>query len=183
MMSKIKSSHTMLIVFTILLSCTSCSKSGSGTGDGETMSDEDLALANQQRFGGGNIPTASEKGLFDDVLFSYDSAEVPPEGQENIRRVAEALSKDPTIKVEVEGHCDKRGTNEYNLALGDRRAKSVAGLLVSYGARRDQLGTVSYGEEIPLDPSDAESAYAQNRRAHFALSRNDATSSGGYQTR
>jgi len=147
-----------------------CSKSSGKAGEGGQFSDEDLAL-NQPEYGEGNIPQAQEGGLFPDVRFGYDSSVVPPEYQEQLRESAKALSADKTLRAEIEGHCDKRGTNEYNLALGAQRAKAVASLLLSYGVSPNQLSTISYGEEIPLDPADNESAYAKNRRAHFALYR------------
>ena len=73
------------------------------------------------------------------------------------------------IKVEVEGHCDERGTNEYNMALGERRATAAADYLRSLGVSGDRMRTVSYGEELPLDPRHNEEAWAKNRRVHFSV--------------
>ena len=163
-----------LILVSFFLGFAACSATSSGgqKGDGvPTFSDEDLALAEGQRYGDGSIPEAKEGGLFQDVYFEYDSAVVLPEYQEMIRQNAAVLQKDPTLHAEIEGHCDRRGTNEYNLALGEERAKSVAALMVSFGAAPSQISTISYGEEIPLDPADNDTAYAKNRRAHFALYR------------
>lgn len=154
-----------------VLSFSGCSKSSTGSGDGTGISDSDLALQEQNRFGDGSIPNATEGGVFQDVQFDYDSSVVRSEFHEIIRKNASILSADASLHSEVEGHCDRRGTNEYNLALGEERAKAVAALMVSYGARPDQLSTISYGEEIPLDPADNDAAYAKNRRAHFALYR------------
>jgi len=155
------------------ISLIGCSKGvgGYGSGDGTdgSISDQDLALSEQQRWGDGNIPQAQADGLFKDIMFGYDSSEIPAEGIEQLKQNAQVLIGDPVLHAEVEGHCDKRGTNEYNLALGEQRARSVATLLVSYGVKAEQLSTVSYGEEIPIDPADSEDAYAKNRRVHFAL--------------
>lgn len=159
-----------------------CSSSGSGKENGVelgtgTITDQSLTT-DQSRFGEGNIPAAAQgSALFPDVHFDYDSAAVRPEDADIIRQSAEALRADPTLHAELEGHCDKRGTAEYNLALGEERAKAVAALLVGAGVRADQLSTISYGEEIPVDPSDSEDAYAKNRRVHFAVYRKNA--SGG----
>ena len=80
--------------------------------------------------------------------------------------------------MEIEGHCDSRGTNEYNLALGKSRAKTVARYLVNLGVQPDQLSTITYGEEIPLETGESESSFSVNRRAHFAIFRNQASSQG-----
>ena len=107
--------------------------------------------------------------------FDYDSAVVRQEDYATVQNNAKMLASDPSLQMELEGHCDKRGTAEYNLALGEERAKAVAAILVNYGARADQLSTISYGEEIPLDPRDADDAYAKNRRVHFAVYRKKAS--------
>lgn len=143
-------------------------------GEDGQFTDEELAMASRGRWGDGAIPNAQANGLFEDVRFGYDSAVVPSEYHETLRKNAQFLLEDPTLRAEIEGHCDKRGTNEYNLALGEERARAVASLMVNYGVSADRLSTISYGEEIPVDPAENEAAYAKNRRAHFALFRKDA---------
>ncbi|OVE79742.1 hypothetical protein BVY02_02350, partial [bacterium J17] len=145
---------------------------GGAGADGEGFSDEDLALSGKQ-WGNGNIPEAQADGLFKDLHFAYDSSAITEEHRQELRANAEILVGDPSIHAEIEGHCDKRGTNEYNLALGEERAKAVASILVSYGVSPSQLSTISYGEEIPIDPGNSETAFAQNRRVHFALFRDN----------
>lgn len=160
-----------LLAAAFLILAAGCSSTNSGK-DGSNISDQDLALADQNRFGEGNIPGAeSGSGPFKDVLFLYDSSTVPDEYQQQVREAAQALQSDSSLHAEIEGHCDKRGTSEYNMALGERRAKAVSSLLVSFGVPSTQLSSVSYGEEIPLVPGDSEDAYAKNRRAHFAVYR------------
>ncbi len=155
----------------LLIFAAGCSSTNSGK-DGSNISDSDLALTDQNRFGEGNIPGAEAgSGAFKDVLFPYDSSGVPDDAQQQVQEAAKALQADPSLHAEIEGHCDKRGTAEYNMALGERRAKSVASLLVTFGVPSSQLSTVSYGKEIPLAPGDSEEAYAKNRRAHFAVYR------------
>lgn len=167
------------VVFAMVLAAAafvSCSASSRGQAarldDGIDLSDENLALYEKQRWSeGSNIPNAVEGGVFQDIYFEYDSSLVREDAHEKIRQSAEALKSDPTLQVEVEGHCDKRGTSEYNLALGAQRARSVQNLLLQYGVQANQISTVSYGEEIPIDPTDSEAAYAKNRRVHFAVYR------------
>jgi peptidoglycan-associated lipoprotein len=165
------------ICFLVLLSSlAACSKNKSGSGDGtETgvLSEEDLALQNA-RFGEGSIPKAMEDGPFKDVHFEFNSAQIGEEYLSNLQGYARTTKADPSLRVEIEGHTDKRGTTEYNMALGQRRAKAVAAAMTSFGVPASQMTIVSYGEEIPLDPSDSEEAYAQNRRAHFAVYRSGA---------
>jgi peptidoglycan-associated lipoprotein len=105
----------------------------------------------------------------EDVLFEFDSATLSIEAQEILRTKAEWLRNNPRASIIIEGHCDERGTNEYNLALGDRRAFSSKSFLVDLGIDDSRLTTVSYGEERPLDPRADEDAWAKNRRAHFVI--------------
>lgn len=162
----LKLSSTLFFAFPLI---SGCSSMGGGSGEG-TFSDQDLA-ANAAEYNGGNIPLAAEDGLFEDVRFGYDSSEVAPEYRDMITKNAQKLASDSSVHAEIEGHCDKRGTNDYNMALGESRARNVAKMLVSQGVKAEQLSTISYGEEVPIDPADSEDAYAKNRRAHFALYR------------
>ena len=115
--------------------------------------------------------TRVERDMFEneDVQFEFDSAKLSMEAQDILRRKAEWLKENPRAKVIIEGHCDERGTNDYNLALGDRRAFSAKSFLVDLGIVESRLTTVSYGEERPLDPRADEDAWAKNRRAHFVI--------------
>jgi peptidoglycan-associated lipoprotein len=103
------------------------------------------------------------------VFFDYDSGEVSAEGQQALNANAEVMKKYPSWVVTIEGHCDERGTAEYNLALGERRAVAARTYLVSLGIPADRLKTVSYGKEFPFDPAHTEGAWAKNRRAHFVI--------------
>jgi peptidoglycan-associated lipoprotein len=103
------------------------------------------------------------------VFFDYDSAEVDATGQAALDANAAVLKKYPSWTVTIEGHCDERGTAEYNLALGERRAVGARTYLVSLGISADRLRTVSYGKEFPFDPGHDEGAWAKNRRAHFVI--------------
>jgi peptidoglycan-associated lipoprotein len=112
---------------------------------------------------------AKNRFLNDDVHFEFDSSNLLPEAQEILRWKAAWLQKNPNVQVTIEGHCDERGTNEYNLALGDRRANSAKAYLMDLGIYGSRLNTISYGEERPADYGSNEEAWAKNRRAHFTI--------------
>jgi len=103
------------------------------------------------------------------LFYELDSSEVSAEGQRLLQANAAVMRKYPTWQVTIEGHCDERGTAEYNLALGERRALAARSYLVSLGIPADKLKTVSYGKEFPFDPGHADAAWAKNRRAHFVI--------------
>lgn len=105
----------------------------------------------------------------EDIHFDYDSALLTPQAQEILREKASYMKENPGTNVIIEGHCDERGTNEYNLALGEQRAKMTQEFLVALGVSASRIKTVSYGEERPLDRSNTEQAWAKNRRAHFVI--------------
>ncbi|HEV8716562.1 MAG TPA: peptidoglycan-associated lipoprotein Pal [Candidatus Binatia bacterium] len=110
-----------------------------------------------------------EGGPLQDIHFAYDSFELSSEARDTLRVNSDWLRSNSQAKVEVEGHCDDRGTSEYNLALGAKRAKAARDYLVSLGVSPERLSTISYGEEVPLCHESTESCWAQNRRAHFLV--------------
>lgn len=101
------------------------------------------------------------------VHFDYDSATLSSESRRQLSENAEWIKNNPKTTVQIEGHCDSRGSVEYNLALGERRAKAVKTYMTSLGVASSRLTIISYGEEKPIDTSDSEQAYAKNRRANF----------------
>ena len=103
------------------------------------------------------------------AYFALDSAELDDAGRADVAAAAEILKRYPSWVVTIEGHCDERGTAEYNLALGERRAVAVRTYLVGLGISPDRLRTVSYGKEFPFDPGHTDAAWAKNRRAHFVI--------------
>jgi peptidoglycan-associated lipoprotein len=103
------------------------------------------------------------------VFFDFDSTELNAQSQAILNQDAAVMKQNPTWSVTVEGHCDERGTAEYNLALGERRAVAARTYLVSLGIPAERLRTVSYGKEFPFEPGHDESAWAKNRRAHFVI--------------
>jgi len=110
-----------------------------------------------------------EKGKFEDIYFDYDQYDVRADAQPVLQTISSWLLKNMPAKILIEGHCDDRGTNEYNLALGDRRSKSVRDYLVALGIASDRIETISYGEEEPLCTDQTEECWAKNRRAHFII--------------
>jgi peptidoglycan-associated lipoprotein len=110
-----------------------------------------------------------ESRLLKDIHFDFDKYDILPEDAQILKENAALLSKYPQVKIQVEGHCDERGTNEYNLALGERRANAAKKYLVSLGISTDRISSISYGEEKPLDTGHDEEAWAKNRRGHFVI--------------
>ena len=110
-----------------------------------------------------------DRGLIGDVYFDFDRSELRAESREQLSRNADWLRGNPGYVVTIEGHCDERGTNEYNLALGDRRAGSSRDYLVSLGIEGGRMTTLSYGEELPECTESSESCWQRNRRAHFVV--------------
>lgn len=104
-----------------------------------------------------------------DINFEFDQFVLTNTARQKLSKNASILSKYPEVKVLIEGHCDERGTEEYNLALGERRANAAKEYLVTLGINESRLSTISYGEEKPLDPEHNEIAWAKNRRVHFAI--------------
>jgi peptidoglycan-associated lipoprotein len=100
----------------------------------------------------------------DRVFFDFDKSDIKPEGRQTLQRQADWLKKYANVTLTVEGHCDERGTREYNLALGERRASAVKKLLVALGVAANRLSTISYGKERPAVVGSNEAAWAQNRR-------------------
>lgn len=103
------------------------------------------------------------------IHFDFDKYDIRPGEAEILKDNAAVLKKFSTVKIQIEGHCDERGTTEYNLALGERRANSTKRYLISLGIPADRISTISYGEERPLDPSHNEDAWTKNRRAQFVI--------------
>jgi peptidoglycan-associated lipoprotein len=125
------------------------------TGEDQTLS-QDLAALNT-------------KGYLKDVFFEFDKAEIREDQRNFLSANAEWLRKYGTVKMLIEGHCDERGTAQYNMALSDKRANAAKDYLVSLGIEGSRIETRSLGKERPFDPGHDEEAWAKNRRAHFLV--------------
>jgi len=110
-----------------------------------------------------------ESRLLKDIYFDFDKYDIRSEDTEILKENAALLMNYPKVKIQVEGHCDERGTNEYNLALGERRANAAKKYLLSLGISTDRISSISYGEEKPLDAGHNEAAWFKNRRGHFVI--------------
>jgi len=110
-----------------------------------------------------------ESNLLKDIHFDFDKYDIRPTDAGILKENAALLVKFPNVKIQTEGHCDERGTVEYNLALGERRANSAKRYLISLGISEKRISTISYGKEKPLDPGHNEEAWTRNRRAHTVI--------------
>jgi len=110
-----------------------------------------------------------DTAVFQDIHFDFDRSEIRPVDRPTLQAIGEHLSANPSVYLLIEGHCDERGTNEYNLALGERRALSTRAFLVGLGVEGQMIVTITLGEESPINPGHDEAAWAENRRAHFKV--------------
>jgi peptidoglycan-associated lipoprotein len=115
-------------------------------------------------------PAPADRAVLKPIYFEYNKSNIRPEYQPVLESIAKWMAAKTAQQLLVEGHCDERGTDEYNLALGERRALSVRRYLVALGVPADRVHTISYGEEKPADPGHDESAWSKNRRAEFKVS-------------
>jgi peptidoglycan-associated lipoprotein len=147
----------MGVVAAVLLLAACSNNPPPGTGGGAPMSGT----------GGAGYAPGSQQDLAatagDRVFFAYDQSTISAEGQQILQRQAEWLKRYPRVSVTIEGHCDERGTREYNLALGERRAQGVKNVLVALGIPAARIQTISYGKERPIVVGSDEAGYAQNR--------------------
>ena len=179
----------MLLATAILLALPACQKkqiasdagglaSGSAAGMGgaagrKGVGEQDLGSGSGRPGAAGSTIGVPERTAFEneDIFFVYDSSVITAEAQEILRRKAAFLKTNAAVRITIEGHCDERGTNEYNLALGEARAKSAKAFLVDLGISANRIATISYGEERPFVEAHSEEAYVKNRRAHFVIER------------
>ncbi|MDL2259397.1 peptidoglycan-associated lipoprotein Pal [Deltaproteobacteria bacterium OttesenSCG-928-K17] len=123
----------------------------------------------KQTYGGSEYDAQKAAFLGDHVYFDFDRYNIRPDGAAVIQAKAAFMSQYSGVRAEIQGHCDERGTEVYNMALGDRRARATYNYITSLGVDGSRLSTVSYGKERPVDPGHNESAWARNRRAQFVI--------------
>ena len=123
-----------------------------------------------ERIKGMPIDEIERMGLLGEIHYDYNMAEIREGDRQVLTKNADALKRFDFLRITVEGHCDERGSVEYNLALGERRAKAAFDYLVSLGVPADRMKSVSYGKEVPLCQQATEDCWARNRRAHFTVS-------------
>ena len=151
-------SLTLLAAVLLVAACSSSPENASntaGTGGAQNAPQTTVTPGTEQDL---------VQNVGDRVFFDFDKSEIKPEGRAVLQKQADWLKKYPNVTVTVEGHCDDRGTREYNLALGERRATAVKKMLVALGVPANRVSTISYGKERPAVVGDNEQAWAQNRR-------------------
>jgi len=126
-------------------------------------------MANEKALKEAKIMAAKNRFENQDIHFEYDSSELSSMAKMVLKEKAAWLKTSYSVAVTIEGHCDERGTTEYNLALGERRANTAKTYLINLGISASRLDTISYGEEQPLDSNKTEKAFRKNRRAHFVI--------------
>jgi peptidoglycan-associated lipoprotein len=137
---------------------------GGGLGEGGIGSGGGSSLQNNIQ--GGTMG----QGPLGDIHFDYNEATIRPQDNDVLKANADYLTSHAQSRVQIEGHCDDRGSEEYNIALGARRAQAAKDYLATLGISGDRMSTISYGKELPLCTEEADDCWAQNRRDHFALS-------------
>jgi len=163
-------SALLVLVLAVALAGPGCKKKAPGPGEGM----EGAGLG-EQGMGGSSLERAKrglgpeENGILTDVHFGYDSAEIDSGGRDVLGKNVGWLRQNSRAKIELEGHCDSRGTIEYNLGLGAKRAKAVKDYLVGQGVGADRISTISYGKELPLCQEENEACWARNRRVHSVV--------------
>jgi peptidoglycan-associated lipoprotein len=153
----------------------SAAPSGSGSksaGEGRTGATGESNTASSSsldQLKAGKPPITPASSPLKDVLFEFDSYDLRGNARDILRGNADWLKSNPSARIEVEGHCDERGTSEYNLALGAKRSQTAKDYLVSLGISPERISTISYGEEIPVCTEATENCWSQNRRARFIV--------------
>ena len=172
-----------IILISILMLTISCASNKGAETSGSILETEEILIVEDQPVEGvlvesdmnaAEFKDVSERApelasIFNDIIFDYDSFALNPQAKTILDRIAETLLSETSLQLMIEGHCDDRGTNEYNLALGQRRAESAKKYLTQLGISSERIFTISYGEEKPLNPNQGEEAWAENRRDHFMI--------------
>jgi peptidoglycan-associated lipoprotein len=141
--------------------------SATGAGSAGVESSAGPASGSSSEVASGAVSGPVVGAMLGDVFYQFDSSVLSEEAQEQLKQDVAWMKSNPAQTVIIEGHCDERGTDEYNIALGERRAISAKDYLVTLGISASRISTISYGEERPFDPGHNEEAWAKNRRAHF----------------
>ena len=166
----IKLLASALLVFFLAACSTTPKDTADSSGSGSTSTSSDVSSsAETETTESASIEPGSQEDLIvnvgDRVFFNYDSAELDTDAQELLQDQVAWLKQYSDVSVIIEGHCDERGTREYNLALGEKRAQSVKNYLISLGISSDRVSTISYGKERPAVVGSNDGAWAQNRRS------------------
>ena len=160
----------IVVVFALII-FTGCAENKAvvteGTAQEEAAPAQSAAITSEQS--AKVEPAVTAETAVKDIFFDFDKSNIRSDARETLKDDADFLLKNSNSKIVVEGHCDERGTAEYNMALGQRRAQETKKYLVNLGIKEASIKTISYGEERPFDPGHNEEAWAKNRRAHFLI--------------
>lgn len=161
----------LVVALALGVGCSSSTgKEGAGAGgQGGKLGENQVGGTSLQQYQQGTLGSAS--GPLKDIHFDFDDYTIRPQDGGILRNNAAWLSANPGTHAQVEGHCDNRGSEEYNIALGAKRAQAAKDYLVTLGISADRLSTISYGKELPLCADDTDECWAMNRRDHFAVSK------------
>jgi peptidoglycan-associated lipoprotein len=175
----------VVIIFLALFGCTppaatkpdmASSSSGSQTSDGGSSSGmpssstrESPAPSSLEALRRGDSTATPASSPLKDIYFDFDRYDLRADARDVLKANADWLKRNASARIEIEGHCDERGTNEYNLALGAKRAQSAKDYLITLGISAEQLSTISYGEEVPVCKENSEGCWQKNRRARFVI--------------
>jgi peptidoglycan-associated lipoprotein len=135
----------------------------------EGISEDELVAKRKAEQEAASKKSAMQKFVNEDVHFDFDDASIRPDAREILKAKFEWLKANPGVSVTIEGHCDERDTEAYNIALGERRSQSIKTFLITAGINNTHLNTISYGEVKPLDQGHTEAAWTKNRRGHFRI--------------
>ena len=169
---------TVVMIMAVALLTAGCPKKPAATPAVEAPTETTAAEQTDNGFSGEavteNAPTDSAvtaPASMERIYFDFDQYTLSSSARQTLEANAAFLKANPMVKARIEGHADERGSDEYNLALGERRARAARDYVVSLGVSPDRLAIISYGEEVPLDPRHTEDAWAKNRRAEFTVAR------------
>jgi peptidoglycan-associated lipoprotein len=160
----------MVLGLLVTVAGVGCSAKKKGSEAGAGVGEEGLGAGGSlDRFKKGTLGSGDDTGPLKDIHFAFDSYELDEPSRSMLRDNGNWLKDHPQAKVEIEGHCDERGTVEYNLALGAKRARAAKEYMGALGVAAERLNTISYGEELPICHEHDESCWQKNRRVHFVV--------------
>jgi peptidoglycan-associated lipoprotein len=144
--------------------------SGGGSAKGKSPRVESPGQSSLEALRRGEPPVTPASSPLKEIYFEFDRYDLRPEARASLKANADWLKGNPSVRVQIEGHCDERGTTEYNLALGAKRAQAAKSFLMSLGVAAERLSTISYGEETPVCKEHNEGCWQKNRRDRFVIS-------------
>ncbi|MFC1591178.1 peptidoglycan-associated lipoprotein Pal [Thermodesulfobacteriota bacterium] len=165
---KNKGNGSIVTIMTVVLFLAACASHQKKAPEPQQLAAE-TAKASETLQEATLLEQARSAGALQNIFFDFDKHHLKPKAKNSLIKTADWLAGNPSVKIRIEGHCDERGTNEYNLALGQRRADSAKLFLIAAGIEPERITTLSYGEEMPADPEHSEGAWSKNRRDELKI--------------